>query len=275
MQGKTVVVTGASAGIGAAVARRFTELGATVVIVGRSPQRTAAVAEAIGAEPHVADFSRLADVRQLADTIRSHHAAIDILVNNAGGMFSRRTVTDDGHEMTLQVNYLAPVLLTTLLLDQLTSAADGRVIFTGSVAYRRGRLDLDDLNMTGRRFRGVRAYGTTKLATMLFMRELSRRTEGTGLSVCAVHPGAVATEVGRESFMLTWIVRLGRPLLLTAEKGAEPLVQLATRPDPQSVNGVYFHRFEPEEPKNKQAADPQFARDLWDQTQRLIGMAPV
>src|SRR3981081_1240168 len=142
MLGRTVVVTGARARSGAAAARQAADLGATVAVVGRSAQKTAAVADAIGAEAHLVDYSRLDDVRRLADELLARYPCIDVLANNAGGVFSGRNTTADGHEMTFQVNHLAPFLLTNLLLDRLTKTPEGaRVINTASVAYRRGRPD--------------------------------------------------------------------------------------------------------------------------------------
>jgi NAD(P)-dependent dehydrogenase (short-subunit alcohol dehydrogenase family) len=188
MRGKTVVVTGASAGIGAAAARQFADLGATVAVVGRSAQKTAAVADAIGAEAHLVDYSRLDDVRRLADELLARYPRTDVLANNAGGVFSGRNTSADGHEMTFQVNHLAPFLLTNLLLDRLTKAPEGaRVINTASSAYRTGRLDLDDLDRALGRYSGSGAYAATKLANILFTRELARRMQGTGVTTSAFH----------------------------------------------------------------------------------------
>ena len=276
LRGVTVVVTGASSGIGAAAARGFRALGATVAVVGRSPQKTAAVAAAIGAEPHVTDFSRLDDVHRLADTLLDRYPRIDVLANNAGGIFSRRILTVDGHEMTFQVNYLAPFLLTMLLLDRLATAPDARVINTGSLAYRIGHIDLDDLDRARGRYHGITAYGATKVAVILFTRELARRAQGTRVTASAFHPGMVVSEVMRDTALARTLMRtrLARVILSTPEEGAAPLLHLATTPNPQSVNGVYFHRFKPEQPKNKQAADPGLACRLWEHSQRLAGVPP-
>ena len=175
LHGKTVVITGASSGIGAEAARRLAELGATVAVAGRSPEKTAAVAQRIGGQAHLADFGRLDDVRRLAADLLAAYERIDILANNAGAISTHRTTSADGHEMTFQVNHLAPFLLTNLLLARLAAAPGGaRVINTGSNVYRRARLDLDDLD--GSR----QPYPASKLATILFTRELARRTGGHG-----------------------------------------------------------------------------------------------
>lgn len=277
LRGMTVVVTGASSGIGAAAARGFAALGAAVAVVGRSPEKTAAVAAAIGAEPYVADFSRLAEVRRLAGTLLERYPRIDVLASNAGGVFSRRVLTADGHEMTFQVNYLAPFLLTMLLLDRLAEAPDARVISTASVAYRFARLDLDDLDRTRGRYHAMAAYGAAKVAVISFTRELARRARGTSVTASAFHPGMVVSGVVRETPLgglagLAMRTRLDRVFLSTPEEGAAPLVRLATTPDPRAVNGIYFHRFRAEEPRNRQAADPALASRLWEHSLRLAGV---
>jgi NAD(P)-dependent dehydrogenase (short-subunit alcohol dehydrogenase family) len=272
---KTVVITGASSGIGAAAASRLAELGATVVVVGRSPGKTAAVAQRItGGRAHVVDYGRLDDVRRLAADLLAAYERIDILANNAGAIFTARTISTDGHEMTFQVNHLAPFLLTNLLLPRLTATPGGaRVINTGSNVYRHARLDLDDLDGTRRSYGSQQAYPASKLATILFTRELARRTQGRGITASAFHPGVVATDLGRDSpvfrLMNSW---LGRAVLSTPRRGAEPLLRLATIADPQTVNGTYFNRLKPEEPVGEQARDPNLARQLWERSTQLTGL---
>lgn len=222
----------------------------------------------------MADFSRLDDVRRLADAILARHGRIDVLANTAGGIFSRQMFTVDGHEMTFQVNYLAPFVLTRLLLDRLAEAPEARVIFTGSVMYRKGRIDLDDLNSTHGRYRSMAAYGASKLAILLFTRELARRTRGTGVIASAFHAGVVASDAMRDNPSMHALMRspLARVFLKTPEQGAEPLIRLATMPDPQSVGGVYFHRLKPEEQRNTQATDTELARRLWERSEQLTGV---
>ena len=261
LRGRTVVITGASAGIGAVAARRFGELGATVAVVGRSPEKTAAVAELVGGTAHTVDFGRLADVRRLAAELLDTYERIDVLANNAGAAFTKHTTSTDGHEMTFQVNYLAPFLLTNLLLPRLTASA-ARVVNTASALYRSGRLDLDNLAAP----KNEGAYATAKLAMILFTRELARRTPDTGVTASVFHPGVVATEFGRDipvfgRLMGSWV---GRILLASPEKGAEPLVYLATTAD--QVNGAYFDRRKREDPKNPQAHDTDLARQLWERS---------
>lgn len=275
MRGQTVVITGASSGIGAEAARRLADLGATVAVVGRSAEKTASVARACGGQAHLADFTRLGDVRRLAEELLAAYEQIDVLANNAGAIFMTRAVSEDGFELTFQVNYLAPFLLTSLLLPRLTSnPAGARVINTGSNAYKGARLDLDDLD-GGRRGRSQRqAYGESKLATILFTSELARRTKGTGVTTAAFHPGLIVTDVGRDSpffhhAMNSWF---GRLVFADPGAGAKPLLHLATA-SPDSCNGLYFSRLKQETPGNPQARDPEMARRLWDRTAELIESA--
>jgi NAD(P)-dependent dehydrogenase (short-subunit alcohol dehydrogenase family) len=273
LRGKTVVITGASSGIGAEAARRFTGLGATVAVVGRSKEKTEAVAESAGGQAYLADFTRLDDVRQLAVELLADYEQIDILANNAGAIFMTRTVSADGHELTFQVNYLAPYLLTTLLLPRLgANPAGARVINTGSNAYKNATVDLDDLDGTRRQRKQRQAYGESKLATILFTSELARRTEGTGVTAMAFHPGLIVTDVGRGSplvhnLMNSWF---GRLVVAGPDHGAEPMIHLATAADPADLNGKYFNRLKPQTPGNAQARDPEVARQLWDRTAKLI-----
>ncbi|HEY3708036.1 MAG TPA: SDR family NAD(P)-dependent oxidoreductase [Amycolatopsis sp.] len=261
----TVVITGASAGIGAAAARRFAALGAEVAVVGRSPEKTAAVARAAGGEPFTADFAKLDDVRALADTLGERYPAIDVLANNAGGQFGERAVTVDGHELTIQVNYLAPYLLTRLLAGPLTGA---RVVSTASNSHGLGRIDLDDLDATEVRYNSFRRYGTSKLANILFTRELARRAPVTAVSF---HPGGVVTDLFREGGFLASAVRspLARRVLKTPDQGAEPLLHLAFAPD--LPTGAYFTGGRVRVPGG---ADPELERALWDRTAELLGLAP-
>lgn len=275
--GKTVVITGASAGIGAAAAHRFSELGATVAVVGRSPEKTAAVAAQVGGGAHLVDYGSLDDVRRLAGELLAAYERIDILANNAGGMFASRKTSADGREMSFQVNHLAPFLLTNLLLDRLAASPGARVINTGSSQYRRGHLNLDDLDSAQVHYRNLRMYGTAKLATILFTHELARRMAGTTVTTSTFHPGAVATDVSRDNKLMRTILNspLSKPIkavILSPEQGAEPLLHLATLTDPHTVNGAYFHRLTREDPKNPQAHDPHLAKQLWERSAELTGL---
>jgi NAD(P)-dependent dehydrogenase (short-subunit alcohol dehydrogenase family) len=271
VQGRTVVLTGASSGIGAAAAVELAALGATVVPVGRDPGRLAKVAEQVGTEPFQADFASLEDVRRLASDLLAAHDRIHVLVNNAGLVAGRRRLTEDGHELTFAVNHLAPFLLTNLLLDRLRASAPARVVTTSSDAHRGGLIDLDDLSGE-RRWRSGRAYGTSKLANILFTRALARRLEGSGVVANCFHPGVIRTRLTRAANPLVHVgARLIAPFLGSPKSGAETLVYLAAGEDAADVSGGYFVNSRPGRP-NAQAQDDDLAEALWERSEELTGL---
>ncbi|MFI6423815.1 SDR family NAD(P)-dependent oxidoreductase [Promicromonospora sp. NPDC050880] len=271
---RTIVITGASDGIGAAAARALTEAGHRVAVVGRSPDKTGRVARALGADHFVADFTRLADARRLAAELTDAYPRIDVLANNAGGLLGDRTRTEDGFERTFQVNHLAPFLLTSLLLDTLV-ASRATVVQTSSTGARLfGRLDLDDLQHD-RDFTPHLAYGTAKLENILFTRELHRRFHGQGLAAVAFHPGGVATNFAAESTsFLRPLYRspVGRLVLATPERGAAQLVRFArTTPGVDWEPGAYYERGRVARRVNPQVHDADLARRLWERSAELVG----
>ena len=269
------VVTGATRGIGRPAAERLAGLGAVVVLPVRDPAKGEEVAEAIHArggraEVVRADFGSLASVRLAGNEIARRHPRIGVLVNNAGVITRRRELTADGFERQLAVNHLAPFLLTLRLLDALRAAAPARIVNVSSGAHAGHRIDFDDL-MSEREYRHDRVYGRTKLANILFTRELARRLEGTGVTANAVHPGVVATGLlanymgmpaGRRSFGST------------PERGAEPLVYLAASPEVAEVSGRFFDRCEESRP-SAAAYDEDAARRLWEESARLTGASTL
>ena len=272
LDGTTIVITGASSGIGAAAARALAARGATVVPIGRSPARTAAVAAELGVEPLIADFARFDDVRTLAERLLARCPTIDVLVHNAGAMIPERRVTEDGHELTLQSNYLAPFLLQQLLHERLRASA-ARVVVTSSVGHRFGRLRLDDLEYANRSYSPFGAYGTSKLADLLFARELARQAPETGITAVAFHPGAVGSAFASDAHGaagLLYQTAFGRRLTLTNEQGAAPLVHLASLPDPWSVNGQYMSKLRPNARSSRQARDRALGRELWELTETML-----
>ncbi|MFD0692298.1 SDR family NAD(P)-dependent oxidoreductase [Actinomadura fibrosa] len=284
LTGKTVVITGASSGIGAAAARRFADLGAGVVPVGRSPERTEQVAAQIGAEPFIADFAHLEQVRHLASTLLERLPRIDVLANNAGALVPSRRVTADGHELTFQANHLAPFLLTHLLLPRLRESAQQgpvRVVTTSSLGNRFGRLRMDDLEWEKRRYgEGWIAYSTTKLMNILFTRELARRNTEIEAFSFNPDPGrrkknrdadAVATRFAAETRLGRLIVRTPlRRIRLTGDDGAGPLVWLATSPEVGGASGAYFDGFAKDAKVHRQADDPGLAAQLWERSAELV-----
>ncbi|WP_136517918.1 SDR family NAD(P)-dependent oxidoreductase [Cellulomonas telluris] len=274
---RTVVVTGASDGIGAAAAGALAARGHDVVVVGRDPERTRRVADEVGGPAYLADFAHLDQVRDLADRLLAAHPRIDVLVNNAGGLFPERVLTEDGLETTFQVDHLAPFLLTRLLLDRLLSVG-GAVVTTSSTAHKTSRLTVDEAAVLGgpadtRRYVPFRAYGDAKLANVLFTRELHRRYHGAGLASAAVHPGGVATSfAGTSTDLFGWFYRssLGKRLLRTPEVGARDLVRLADgRPRVDWPSGQYWADGRIAR-VNRRADDPVLARVLWERSEHLV-----
>jgi NAD(P)-dependent dehydrogenase (short-subunit alcohol dehydrogenase family) len=275
---RTIVITGASSGIGAVAAAELAAKGDRVVVVGRNPERTKAVAEKIGADFLLADFARFDDVRALGEALLERHDSIDVLLNNAGGLISKRTITPDGHSATLQSNYLSPYLLTRMLLPRLEAAAEAdgraRVISTSSVANRFGKLDLDDLDSATTPWRGGwRAYGRAKLAVVMFVRELARRESRSGVEAYSVHPGAVVTGFGGDSP----VIRFGTAITggrwgATPEVGAAPLLALAADAPVPAASGAYFDRLRPNGRVAAQARDASLQHELWNRTAAIVGL---
>jgi NAD(P)-dependent dehydrogenase (short-subunit alcohol dehydrogenase family) len=272
---KTIVITGSSDGIGAAASRQLRADGHRVVVVGRSPEKTRAIAEAIGSEFFVADFTRLDEVRELAGKLQATYPTIDVLANNAGGVFGDRAKTVDGFEKTFQINHLAPFLLTTLLIDTLVSSK-ATVIQTSSVAARLAtRLDLSDLDLD-RKYDAVRAYGAAKLENILFTAELNRRYGAKGVAAVAFHPGNIASSFGSqtESRLMRFITTnpvTRKVMLASPEKGADQLVWLAeTAPGATWEPGTYYEKRRPAKRVNAQVHDAELARQLWDRSEELL-----
>ena len=246
MTDRTVLITGATSGIGKATALALAKLGDTVVVHGRDAARTAAtVAEIRAATGNdrvtslLADFASQAAVRAMVTEVRETLARLDVLINNAGGIFARKT-TVDGLEHTFAVDHLAPFILTAGVLDLLKASAPSRVITVSSAAHAMGAINFDDLQGE-RKYRAMSAYAQAKLANILFAKELARRLEGTGVTSNAVHPGGVATRFGIEG--PAWMrigARLAHPFEMSADKSARQLAWLATAPKLAATTGQYF-----------------------------------
>lgn len=276
MTRRTIVITGASDGIGAAAARRLSREGANVVVVGRSQSKTTAVANEIGADYFVADFADLAQVRALADKIKSEYPRIDVLANNAGGMCKQPETTVDGLEKTYQVNYLAPFLLTTHLLDVLVDSRATVVNTTSNSHKLVPRFKVDDLEQTEGR-RPSFAYALTKLAIILFTRELHRRYQASGISAATFHPGYVNSNFGEASgsrfllFMKYHVPVIAR-FTASAEQGSEQLVWLASStPGVDWRPGEYYAKHKVAK-ANRAAYDPRLAAELWDRTAARVAL---
>ncbi|MDO8337837.1 MAG: SDR family NAD(P)-dependent oxidoreductase [Microcella sp.] len=266
---RTVVVTGASSGLGAAAVVELARRDWQVAVVGRDAERTAAVAARAGGIPFIADFDDLDQVRALADDLLARFPRIDALVNNAGGIVSRRSTTVDGNETTLQRNVLAAALLTELLAPRLSAARDtGRIVLTSSVLNRLGGLRLDDLDFVDRRYgAGWRAYGASKLATILYARSLVART---GLEAYAFHPGYVRSGFGAESRTARLLQLVTGSMQISPEAGAAPLVHLVDTPELGVPNGTYFDGLDPLGATHPSAGDARLADELWQAIARRI-----
>jgi NAD(P)-dependent dehydrogenase (short-subunit alcohol dehydrogenase family) len=267
---RTIVITGASDGIGAAAARTLAKAGEQVVVVGRSAEKTSALANDIGADHYLADFSDLSQVRDLAGKLKAAYPRIDVLANNAGGIMGKRTLTVDGNEATFQVNHLAPFLLTTLLMDTLT-ASQAKVVNTSSAANNFGKLDLFDLTAS-QGYSTNRAYGTGKLANILFTSELHRRFHDQGISTAAFHPGVVRTNFAADStshFRHAYRTILNR-FMLSPDQGADTMLWLINgTPGTDWISGAFYAKRALAK-ANPQAYDAELARGLWEKSEELV-----
>jgi NAD(P)-dependent dehydrogenase (short-subunit alcohol dehydrogenase family) len=277
MTGRVCVVTGASAGIGAETAVGLARLGATVAVVGRDQERTAETARRVGdagppATTHLADFSDLADVRRLAADLLDQHPKIHVLVNNAGLKVAKKALSKDGFEMTIAVNHLAPYLLTRLLLPRLQESTTARIVNVASTAHRAGFFNLDDLNFDRRRWDSFRAYNESKIANILFTRELARRVTRSGVAANCLHPGSVRTQLFRESGFIPFIMKT-LPGFQTAEGGAQTSIWLASDPAAADLHGEYVVRKKVHR-ASRQARNDDLARRLWNVSAELEGLEP-
>ena len=270
MGGRTVLVTGATSGIGLETARALARLGALVAVGARDPARGAAVVaelerEGGRAELLPVDLASFDSVRRAAQDFAAAHESLDVLVNNAGTAVARRETTADGHERTWQTNYLGHYLLTRLLLPLLKRSPSPRIVNVASEGHRSGRIDWSDLELA-KRYGGFRAYGNTKLAQVLFTRELARREPG--IVSVAVHPGAIGTNIWRA--LPAHADALVRLILPGAAHGAAPVVRLASDPAlAPSASGLYFRRFDESTPSAAARSDADAAR-LWEISERDV-----
>jgi NAD(P)-dependent dehydrogenase (short-subunit alcohol dehydrogenase family) len=262
LAGKTIVLTGGTLGIGLAAAKNLKAAGANVAITGRS-ESSAALAKEIGCEFHRVDYARLNDVRALAKTLLQKYPRIDILANNVGGIMNKRTLTEDGHELTFQVNHLGGFLLTLLLQERL-EASGAVIINTASGAHMTGKVKLDDLE-NEHFYIAMRAYGTAKLMNILHANELNRRFKN--VKAVSFHPGAVATGFGRAGnvfIKFLYETPLKDLFMISPEKGADTLEWLAKgQPGKDWQPGEYYFKRKIGR-KNRQAKDTELAGKLWD-----------
>ncbi len=279
MQDKVCLVTGATSGIGEETAKVLAKSGATVIVVGRSEQKCAETVTQIRqqtskaqVEYMVANLSSQKSIRALVKQFKNKYSRLDVLVNNAGAIYLSRQQSVDGYELTFALNHLGYFLLTNLLLDRILASAPSRIINISSAMHSGAPLDFDDLQNT-RKYDGMRVYGQSKLANVLFTYELARRLEGKGVTVNAVHPGMVATNFAANNGVLG---KIARPFInlgsISITEGAETMIYLATSPEVEGVTGKYFVRCKPRQ-SSPASYDEAVQKKLWQVSEEMIGLS--
>jgi len=275
MQGKTVIITGATSGIGEVAAIRLAEQGARIVFTARDKARadeTLAKLKQANAKVdhavHMADLSRLSEMKRIGAEL-GREPQIDVLVNNAGALFNKRQETADGLEMTFALNHMAYFVITNLLRDRLKPGA--RIVTVASNAHRGAKLDFDDLQAR-RNYVGFPVYSRSKLCNILFNRELARRISGSGVTANALHPGFVATRFGDNSGgLMRTVLKVAKPIgAISPEEGARTIIYLASSPQVDGVSGEYFYECKPTTP-TAEARNDEDARKLWEISERIAG----
>lgn len=276
MAGSVCIVTGPTSGIGVEIARGLAAQGATVVLACRNPEKGAALRETLTHETGNAkvsvvplDLASLASIREFVRRFEQDHERLHALVNNAGIFLRHREVSPDGFEMQFMVNALSPFYLTNLLRGPLLAGAPSRVVNVASTAHRGGRVDFDDLQMA-RAYSGFRAYRDSKFALVLLSYEQARRWQGTGISVNALHPGVIRTNLGKGEYPVG--AGLFKLFFKSPSKGAETPLYVATSPELNEMTGKYYSgkRAVPSDPGTYDVA---VAKRLWDESARLVGLS--
>ena len=279
MDGKVIVLTGGTSGIGQVAAVELARRGARIILIARDRARAAqALAAITGAGPAAAhravyaDLANIAQTRRVAAEILAAEPRIDVLINNAGALFNRRQLSPDGLEMTFAVNHMAYFVLTEALMPTLMRSGPARIVNTASAAHRGAKLDFDDLQ-SEHAYSGFQVYGRSKLCNILFTRELARRLQGSGVTANSLHPGFVATRFGdRSGGLLQAVMPIAKLGAISPSKGAETIVYLASSPEVAAVSGLYFYRSRPETP-TPEAQDDVAAARLWAESERLEAAA--
>jgi NAD(P)-dependent dehydrogenase (short-subunit alcohol dehydrogenase family) len=277
MQGKTVVVTGATSGIGEVAADRLAQKGARIVFIARDRERgqetlkhLRAIAGHDNHAVHYADLSTLSEMKRVAEAIAASEPQIDVLINNAGAMFGERQVTADGLEKTFAVNHMAYFVVTNILLDKLKAAPGGaRIVSTASDAHKGAKFD--DLQ-SQKHYSSFGVYGKSKLLNILFTRELARRLAGTNVTANCLHPGFVGTRFGDSSGgFMSLAIRLAKNFALSPEQGAQTIIYLASSPEVEGKSGGYYVKSRLATP-TKEAQNDADAKTLWDISAKIAGV---
>jgi NAD(P)-dependent dehydrogenase (short-subunit alcohol dehydrogenase family) len=278
MQGKTVVITGGTSGIGEIAAERLAQMGARIVLIARDKSRGEATlarlherAPGLGHTVNYADLARISEMKRVAAEITSQEPRVDVLVNNAGAIFARRRLTEDNLECTFALNHMAYFVITEGLREKLLASAPARIVGTASAAHQGAKLDFDDLQSV-KDFKPTKAYGRSKLCNILFTRELARRLQRTGVTANCLHPGFVATRIGDESGgLISSFAWLAKIFAASPELGAETIVFLASSPSVADTTGEYFYKRQLIAPSTA-AQDNRAAALLWERSAALAGL---
>lgn len=277
MKGKTIVATGATSGIGEVAVLALAGQGARIVFIVRDEARAQATmrklkekAPGLDHRMHLADLSSMAETRKVGAEIAASEPRVDVLINNAGALFSHRRVTAEGLELTFALNHMAYFVLTEALRERLVASAPARIVSTSSTAHQGASLDFGDLQ-SAKNYSGFKAYGRSKLANILFTRELARLLAGDGVTANCLHPGVVATRFGEASGGFTgMVIPFLRPFFISPEKGADTIVHLASSPEVATTTGAYFVKRKIVEP-SVAARDDAAAKRLWEVSEALAG----
>jgi len=268
MEGKICIITGANSGIGKATAIGLAKMNATIVMMCRSKERGEDAQKEIieltdnkKVDLFLCDLSSQESIRKFVSEFKSKYQKLHILINNAGIMLSKRVTSVDGFEMNLAVNYLAPFILTNLLLDVLKKSAPSRIINVSSAAHRMAKMDFDDLQSEKMKYRLFKIYGVSKLALMLFSYELSRRLEGTSVTLNTLHPGVVNTNLGQDQSSFS--KGFAKLFFKKSEKGAETSIYLASSQEVEGITGKYFAKKQQKQ-SSEESYNEDYAKRLWE-----------
>jgi len=280
MTGRTCIVTGATSGIGRATVGALNSAGARLVLVARNAEKAELTRKELLAERpdaeisvHLADLSRLDEIRRVVPALLEDCPRIDVLLNNAGIVMMKRTVTPDGFESMFGINHLAYYLMTRLLLDRIAESPGSRIVSVSSEAHRFAKWDFEDLQ-SEKSFSGMRVYGNSKLANIMFTRALAKRLEGTGVTANCLHPGAVDTNLGQDNGWLFKVIHPFTKLFLRSpEDGAKTSIHLCMSPEVADVSGTYFQNEKPRRPTDL-ALDDDAAERLWQMSAEMVDLAP-
>jgi len=268
MEGKTCIITGANSGIGKVTAIELAKMNATLVLLCRDKERGESAQKEIieltgnnNVDLILCDLSSQKEIRNFVAEFKRKYQDLHVLINNAGVMLSKKTQSVDGFEMNFAVNHLAPFLLTNLLLDMLKKSAPSRIVNVGSAAHRMGKIDFEDLQRENKKGRLMGLYGSSKLAMTLVSYELSRKLEGSNVTINVLHPGLINTNLGRDRSSTSQ--GFARKFFKTPEAGAETSIFLASSPEVEGITGKYYAK-KKEKPSSKESYNEEYAKRLWE-----------